>query len=293
MSDLIQGAGSVFVERLRLAYRIALDAFYSFIADDGWAIASHIALSCLMALFPFLLVVTALAGFFGSRNLGQEAARLLLETWPTEVAGPIALEISGVLSSARGDVLTLSLVLSIYFASSGVESLRIGLNRSYNMVEVRAWWLLRLESIGYVMGGALVLLVFSLLVVLAPLIWAGLLKYLPGLQQFGALITFARFAVAGLVLVIALLIVHLWLPTGRRRIWEVAPGIAATLVLWLLAGAIFGRYLAEFAFTYAIYYAGLASAMITLVFLYLCSSIFLYGGELNAAIDRARRKKIR
>jgi membrane protein len=293
MSDLIQGAGSVFVERLRLAYRIALDAFYGFIADDGWAIASHIALSCLMALFPFLLVVTALAGFFGSRSLGEEAARLLLETWPTEVAGPIALEITGVLSSARGDILTLSLVLSIYFASSGVESLRIGLNRSYNMVEVRAWWLLRLESIGYVMGGALVLLVFSLLVVLAPLIWAGLLKYLPGLQQFGALITFARFAVAGLVLVIALLIVHLWLPTGRRRIWEVAPGIAATLVLWLLAGAIFGRYLTEFAFTYAIYYAGLASAMITLVFLYLCSSIFLYGGELNAAIDRARRKKIR
>lgn len=280
------------MERLRLGYRIAVDAFYGFIADDGWAIASHIALSCLMALFPFLLVVTAIAGLIGSRNLGEEAARILLETWPTEVAGPIALEIHGVLSSARTDVLTFSAVLSTYFATSGVESLRIGLNRSYNMVEVRPWWLLRMESIGYVLGGALTLLVFSLLVVLAPLIWEFLIKYLPGLQQFRVLITFARFGVAGTVLIVALLIVHLWLPTGRRRIWEVAPGIAATLVLWLLAGAIFGRYLAEFAFTYAIYYAGLASAMIALVFLYLCSSIFLYGGELNAAIDRARRKKI-
>ena len=280
------------MERLRLGYRIAVDAFYGFIADDGWAIASHIALSCLMALFPFLLVVTAIAGLVGSRNLGEEAARILLETWPTEVAGPIALEIHGVLSSARTDVLTFSAVLSTYFATSGVESLRIGLNRSYNMVEVRPWWLLRMESIGYVLGGALTLLVFSLLVVLAPLIWEFLIKYLPGLQQFRVLITFARFGVAGTVLIVALLIVHLWLPTGRRRIWEVAPGIAATLVLWLLAGAIFGRYLAEFAFTYAIYYAGLASAMIALVFLYLCSSIFLYGGELNAAIDRARRKKI-
>jgi membrane protein len=283
---------SVFVERVRLAYRIAVDAFYGFLADDGWAIASHIALSCLMAMFPFLLVVTALAGFLGSRNLGEEAARILLETWPTEVAGPIALEIHGVLASARRDVLTLSLVLSIYFASTGVESLRIGLNRSYNMVEVRPWWLLRLESIGYVIGGALVLLVFSFLVVLAPLVWSFLIRYLPELQQFGVLITFARFTVAGLILVIALLIVHLWLPTGRRRIWEVAPGIAATLVLWLVGGAVFGRYLAEFAFTYAIYYAGLASAMIALVFLYLCSSIFLYGGELNAAIDRARRKHV-
>jgi membrane protein len=288
----MQSGRSVLVERLRLGYRIAVDAFYGFIADDGWAIASHIALSCLMALFPFLLVVTAIAGLIGSRNLGEEAARILLETWPTEVAGPIALEIHGVLSSARTDVLTFSAVLSTYFATSGVESLRIGLNRSYNMVEVRPWWLLRMESIGYVLGGALTLLVFSLLVVLAPLIWEFLIKYLPGLQQFRVLITFARFGVAGTVLIVALLIVHLWLPTGRRRIWEVAPGIAATLVLWLLAGAIFGRYLAEFAFTYAIYYAGLASAMIALVFLYLCSSIFLYGGELNAAIDRARRKKI-
>ena len=60
------------------------------LADDGWAIASHIALSTLMALFPFLIVVTALAGFFlGSKELADEAARLLLEAWPPEVAGPI------------------------------------------------------------------------------------------------------------------------------------------------------------------------------------------------------------
>jgi uncharacterized BrkB/YihY/UPF0761 family membrane protein len=39
--------------------RAALDAFYRFNRDDGWAIASHIALSVLMALFPFLIVVAA------------------------------------------------------------------------------------------------------------------------------------------------------------------------------------------------------------------------------------------
>jgi len=47
---------------LTLASRIASDAFRHFLADDGWAIASHIALSTLMAIFPFLIVVTALAG---------------------------------------------------------------------------------------------------------------------------------------------------------------------------------------------------------------------------------------
>ena len=127
--------------------RIAGDAFRHFIDDDGWAIASHIALSTLMALFPFLIVVTALAGFFlGSKELADEAARLLLEAWPREVAAPIALDITGVLTSTRGDVLTLGVLFALYFASSGVESLRIGLNRAYGVKEPRAWWLLRIES---------------------------------------------------------------------------------------------------------------------------------------------------
>ena len=59
------------------------------------------------------------------------------------------------------------------------------------------------------------------------------------------------------------------------------PGIFATLFLWLICGVTFGRYLAEFAYTYVTYYAGLASAMIALVFLYFTSLIFVYGGELN------------
>jgi membrane protein len=36
------------------------------------------------------------------------------------------------------------------------------------------------------------------------------------------------------------------------------------------------------------YYAGLASVMIALVFLYFTAWIFILGGELNAAIARAR-----
>lgn len=276
---------------LTLSLRIAADAFRQFLADDGWAIASHIALSTLMALFPFLIVVTALAGFFfGSKELADEAARILLEAWPSQVAGPIALDITGVLTNTRGDVLTLGVLFALYFASSGVEGLRIGLNRSYDAVERRTWWLLRFESIGYVLVGAAGILAFAFLVVFAPLIWARLIAYLPGIEPFDDLITFARYAVAAIVLVIALLILHLWLPAGRRRFIDVAPGIVATLLLWLVGGAIFGRYLAYYAFAYVSMYAGLASAMVALVFLYVCSSIFIYGGELNSVIAKRRGK---
>lgn len=274
---------------LKRSVRLAADAFRHFIEDDGWAIASHIALSTLMALFPFLIVVTALAGFFfGSAELADEAARLLLEAWPKQVAAPIALDIAGVLTSTRGDVLTLGVLFALYFASSGVESLRIGLNRAYNMKEPRSWWVLRLESIVYVLVGAVAILAFSFLVVLAPLILSKLAHYLPALDQFGDLITFARYTVTAAVLIVALMIVHLWLPAGRRSFAEIAPGIVATLLLWLISGAIFGRYLANYAFAYVSMYAGLASAMVALVFLYVCASIFIYGGELNSVVTRTR-----
>jgi membrane protein len=90
------------------------------------------------------------------------------------------------------------------------------------------------------------------------------------------------------LLIVTLILVHLWLPAGRRKFKEIAPGILVTLVLWLAAGILFGRYLADYAFTYSIYYAGLASVMIALVFLYFSACIFIYGGELNATVIKAR-----
>ena len=50
---------------MRRPFHIAVDAYWHFLADDGWAIASHIALSALMAMFPFFIVLTSLAGVFG------------------------------------------------------------------------------------------------------------------------------------------------------------------------------------------------------------------------------------
>ena len=276
---------------LRISYRVAMDAFYRFNADDGWAIASHIALSALMALFPFLIVVTALAGFFGTKDLADEVARILLEAWPTQVATPISAEIHNVLTTARGDVLTIGVALAIYFASAGIESLRIGLNRAYNLSEPRSWWLLRLESIAYVLVAAVALLVLAFLIVLAPLIFTTLVRFVPALEPLWPLLNFVRFSVTAVVLVAALFIAHKWLPSGSRRLSMILPGMIATMVLWLVAGEVFGRYLADFAYTYVSYYAGLASAMIALVFLYLIASIFIYGAELNTVINDLREKQ--
>ncbi|HEX8826871.1 MAG TPA: YihY/virulence factor BrkB family protein [Xanthobacteraceae bacterium] len=278
---------------MRLCFRVAMDAFLRFNADDGWAIASHIALSVLMSMFPFLILVTAIAGFVGSKDLADEVARLIIGAWPSEVSGGIANEIHKVLTTARGDILTIGAVFALYFASSGIESLRIGLNRAYGLTERRPWWLLRLESIGYVLVAAVGLLALAFLVVLGPLVFRTALSYVDWLGPLESHYNIARFSLATLVIALALLILHLWLPAGRRNIMDVWPGIVATLALWLACGFAFGRYLADFSYTYVTYYAGLASAMTALVFLYFTAWIFIFGGELNAAIARQRLTKDR
>ena len=276
------------MKTIRLCYRVALDAFYRFNADDGWAIASHIALSVLMAMFPFLILVTAIAGFIGSENLADEVARMIVAAWPREVSSRLTGEIRNVLTTARGDVLTVGAVFALYFASSGVESLRIGLNRAYGLVEPRPWWLMRLESIGYVLVSAVGFLTLAFLVVLGPLVFRAALPHAPWLDELESHFNVGRVSVASLLLTTSLVILHMWLPAGRRQIEDVWPGIAATLVLWLACGFVFGRYLSDFSYTYVTYYAGLASAMMALVFLYFIALIFIYGGELNAAIARVR-----
>ncbi len=271
---------------MRRILQIAYDAFGHFNNDDGWAIASHIALSVLMAMFPFFIVLTSIGGFFGSANLADEVAKLLLGTWPKEVAEPLIKAIHDVLTTTHTGALTLGLVLAVFFASSGVESLRIGLNRAYDVVEVRDWFLLRLESIAYVLVAALAMLALGFLIVLAPLLFRAAVQFAPWLEEIEGKFTLYRFAIASVVLVAALFVVHKWLPAGHRRFVEIAPGILATLILWLTAGIAFGRYLGEFAWTYVNTYAGLASAMMALMFLYWTAWIFIYGGELNSAIRR-------
>ena len=117
-----------------------------------------------------------------------------------------------------------------------------------------------------------------------------MLHYVPQLASVEGTVTVVRFSIASTLLIIALLVAHKWLPAGRRRVSEIIPGIIATLILWLAAAVAFGRYLAKFSFTYVNTYAGLASAMVALVFLYWTSSIFVFGGELNSARLRARAK---
>ncbi|MBX3527372.1 MAG: YihY/virulence factor BrkB family protein [Rhodoblastus sp.] len=272
-------------------WRIVYRSWMRFSNDDGWAIASHIALSGLTSLFPFLILVGALAGFIGTPDLAQRATNLLFESWPPQVAGPIAREVENVLTQPRTGVATLSALLAVYFASSAVDAVRIGLNRAYDETDGRAWWVLRLESVLFVLLGAVALMGFTFLVVLEPIVWAAAVRFLPHLADLQGLFDAVRLATISLILVATLVFAHKFLAAGRRRLAQIAPGVALTLLLWLAFGEGFGFYLARFSQNYVTTYAGLASVMIALVFLYVLSAIFIFGGEVNASISATRQRK--
>lgn len=276
---------------MRKAFLILFDAYWHFNTQDGWAIASHIALSTLTSLFPFLIFVTALAGFLHSQGLADGAASLLFFAWPSAIAMPIAAEVHNVLTVPRGGLLTFSAALSLYFSSGAIEAARVGLNRAYGMEDLRPWWRLRLESIAYVVLSAISLLALAFLVVLGPVIWAVALDFAPALAPLQVAVTAARLGAASILMAVTLTIAHRWLPAGRRRLTEILPGVGLTIVCCVAIGEAFGIYLNEFARNYVLTYAGLASVMIALVFFYSVAATLIYGGEFNAAIMRARYEK--
>lgn len=272
---------------MRRIRAVILDAVTHFNNDDGWAMASHVALSILMALFPFMIFGTALASFLGAHAYADTASHLIFDTWPDSIAAPISREVINVLTIERGGLLTLSVLAAAFFSANGVEALRVSLNRAYRMTETRAWYVTRAQSLGFVVIAVMVIMAISFLLVLAPLALKLARQFAPWMETLISAVDNWRILIAVSVLVFGLVMSHMWLPAGKRRLIDVMPGIGVTLVAWVAGALAFARYLQEFA-TYVSTYAGLASIMVALVFLYIIAAIFILGAEINAAILKAR-----
>jgi membrane protein len=267
------------------------DAAGHFNDDDGWAMSSHVALSALMAVFPFLIFVAALAGFIGRQALADRVADILFATWPEDVAGPISGEVHRVLTEPRGSLLTVSILVTLYLASNGVEAVRTALNRAYRVTENRNFVWRRAQSVFFVITGAFASLGLAFLGLLGPIIIGKLTGIVPALAELTRSFALSGFLVTGVVLLTVLLAAHLWLPAARPRALRLWPGIVLTLVLWTLAATIFGAYIDRFA-NYVSTYAGLAGVVAALFFLYLIAVIMIFGAEFNAAIARLRDGKL-
>jgi membrane protein len=276
---------------IRLIWKVIFDAIWHFSDDDGWAMASHVALSALLAIFPFLIFGTTLATFLGAEQFSTTAVHLIFDNLPQIIADPIAKEVVQVLTVPRGGLLTVSVLAAFYFSSNGVEAIRISLNRAYRVYDPRRWYLTRSISLFYVLASVLALVALSTFLVAAPLAVRFAGKWIPWAKDFMVIVNSWSLWGAGATVLIVLFVAHLFLPAGKRSFWDVLPGIILTIVAWLAGAYIFGYYLSTFA-NYAATYAGLASIMIALVFLYMTAVIFMLGAEINAALMKYRVRHI-
>jgi membrane protein len=274
---------------LRSTWNIFATAYSGLLRDDGLALAGNIAFCMILALFPFLILLTALAGFFGNEALAQTVVDYLLSVAPEALANSVSPEIHYILTAQRTDLLTLSVLLTIWTASGAVESIRVGLNRAYGYEETRGYLWRLAQIILFVIGGAMVLMVLAFSIVLGPVIWLRAIGYFSWLGQFENWFHLLRGPISFTLLAAALLAAHLFLPVKRHRIREILPGIILTMVMWLVAAFTYSEYLTNFS-TIAIMYQSLAGIIIALIFLYFSGALAIWGGEINQALIIARSK---
>jgi membrane protein len=247
---------------------------------DGLYIAGYMAYTGLFALFPFLIFLVALAGFLGSQESAQQIIDMMFQHMPDKVATTLAPAIADVLTTPRGGLLTVGIVGTIWVAAGGVNALRVALNDAYGMDDDRSIFKRYLQSILFVIGGAIGIIVVSVAIILGPVLWKLALAFTPIDPANVVLYTVARYATALAIVTSGLIVLHRYLPARRLPVRVILPGALLTVVLWVAAASGFSLYLAYVA-DYNLTYGGLGGVALTLVFFYLTGVLFIYGATFN------------
>ncbi len=267
---------------LHTIWTVFIHALGNFGRYDGFALAGNIAFSVILSAFPFLIFLTTLAGFFGNEALARDAVNYLLAIAPANLVDLIAPEIRSILTVPRSDLLSVSIVLTLWTASGSVRSVRVGLNRAYALRDTRNFFATLFTDVVFIIAGSVVLMALSLFIVFGPVIWDAATVWVPVVQGFTVWFDWLRFPVMLVVLAASLLAAHQILPARRHPLHEILPGLVFTLLMWLVVAVSYAEFLSRFS-TYASTYAGLAGVIIALMFVYLSGAVLIFGGEINQA----------
>ncbi len=270
-------------------YRAVLEAIYRLYQHSGFTMASAVAFSFVVSMFPFCIFLGALSGIlFGGRELASQAVAQLFQILPQGVAAGIAPQVEAIMGSTRIDLLTVSAGLALFFATNAIETLRAALNGAYRVSETRPYVFCLLRSMLFVLVSAVSMLVLTWAVVVGPAIAA---RFDPSLTQSILqstwMATSLRYTFAASVIGAQLLAFHLWLPGGKRSIKDVWPGVLLSVTLWLTVAGLYSYYL-NFS-DYTRFYAGLSQLMVAMIFFQTTAVIVILGAELNRGILELKR----
>ena len=266
---------------------LGLEALRRLFADEAIPLAGNIAFRTLFSIFPFLIFLTALAGFFGNAELAEKVVSFLLSVAPEQLVHPLTAEIRSILTVPRTGLLSIAALLTIWSAMGGVDSIRVGLNRAYDLKDNRNMFWLYGQSILFVIGSAIGLLAIALLIVVAPVALAVLDRFAPDVRHDFAILNQLRYPLAVAILVGGLQLCHRILPAKRLKSWDVLPGVLLTVVVWIALASAFSAYLVNFN-SFASTYASLSGLFAAMFFLYLAALVLILGGEVNRVLQAHR-----
>ena len=248
--------------------------------------AAQVAFYFSFAVFPLLYFLVSLFGLVieSSEGLRGELFSYLRQILPSAVFDLVRKTIDEVVANSTGGKATLGLVITLWSASAGIDTLRSALNAIYKLKETRLWLRTKLESV-------ILTFIISLLAALTlTIVFYGwqLFQYLLaniGLQITSPLVLVTiQWISALLVMLFACEIIYNLLPNFKRLRWIwITPGSIVAIVLWLLLTGGFRLYLSYFN-SYNKAYGSLGAVMIMMLWLYLTATALMIGGLINSVL---------
>jgi len=218
-------------------------------------------------------------------DLRGEMFQYLRQAMPASAYELVKSTIEQVTESSTGGKLTFGILVALYSASAGIDSLRVALNGVYNLAETRPWWKTKLLSLAMTLGlGVLVTLALGI-VLLGSRFTTMLFGTLNLPIESPIVINILQVVIAGIVLVTMFALLYNYLPQHKKPGWVwITPGAIAGIILWLVLSFSFRLYLSYFN-TYDKTYGSLGAVIILMLWLYLTALVILIGGSMNAVLQ--------
>lgn len=251
---------------------------------DGFIHAGNLAYMAILALFPFFIVVAAIASALGDPGQREASIDAFLQALPPVVArvlGPVAHDVA---SARSGMLLWIGCAVGLWTASSLLETIRDILHRAYGTPQTRAFWHYRLVSTGVIFAAVILLLLSLFAQVAIVALEEAVAAWFPRMDVLFQSLTFSRgISAIAIYASVFLLFLTLTPEAYRGRAYPKWPG-ALLVSLWWVVTTLFLPVALRTLFTYDLTYGSLAGVMIALFFFWLVGLGVVAGAELNAAL---------
>jgi membrane protein len=257
--------------------------------DRVLAVAAGVTFYALLALFPAIAALVSIYGLFSEPTTIQQHINTLSGVLPggaTEIIGEQVNRIASQGGGALGFGFIAGLAISLWSANAGMKAIFDALNVVYDEEEKRSFVRLNLQSLTFTLGAILFLIASILGIVVLPI----LLGYIGLGQSAEWLIRIGRWPVLLLVVIFGLALLYRVGPSRDKPEWKwVTPGGILAAVLWLGGSMLFSWYVANFG-SYNETYGSLGAVIGFMTWIWLSTTIFLVGAEINAEMEHQTAK---